>query len=141
MWSALDTERDLPSALWLPLPCQGQGLLLSYSSKGSLICFLGFLAVFLICGKKVGEIEAFLLGRKTLSIPLLELFHLWVCSIVSPFIHCASYQITLLLAVLSCQQLTLVSLRCCFHQGTRVDPLKLGPRIVIMDLDVLWGQL
>ena len=33
-----------------------------------------------------------------------------------------------------------VSLRCCFHQSSRVDPLKSGPRIaVIMDLDPLWA--
>jgi len=36
--------------------------------------------------------------------------------------------------------IVLVSLRCCFYQSPRVDPLKSGPRIaVIMDLDPLWA--
>ena len=66
-----------------------------------------------------------------------------------PFWSCVGSQGKQLLALLSVSSylcvglnLALVTLRCCFHQDTGIDPLRSGPRTsVVMHLDQLWKQL
>ena len=82
---------------------------------------------------EAGKIRA--LGENPLSIPLIKLFT-YECALF--FNYCAGSQSTLLL-VLLCRQLALVSVRYCFHQAISIDPMRLGPRImVLMPLCPLW---
>ena len=75
--------------------------------------------------------------------------HQRVCSAVSPVTRCANTQGTPLLApsvglisTLECQRLALVSLSCCFHKSTSMDPLKSCPGTVVVEhLDPLWELL
>lgn len=71
---------------------------------------------------------------------------------MSPFTHSVGFQGTMLLALpltptqlWGCQKLALVSLRCLFHQAISTDPLKSGPRTVVVVLLgllwELWGQV
>lgn len=88
----------------------------------------------------------YLTGREATEYSSSGAIHLWVCSVVSPFTcsELSDYTVvgSALGSVLTVSMLVIVpvSLRCCFHQSSRVDPLKSGPRIaVIMDLDPLWA--
>lgn len=75
---------------------------------------------------EAGRIRA--LGEDPLSIPLIKLFT-YECALF--FNYCAGSQSTLLL-VLLCRQLALVSVRYCFHQAISIDPMRLGPRIMVL---------
>ena len=138
---ALDIERGHLFALWLSWPYQRWGLLLSCWSRGPPICFLASYLQW-----EVKEIGVLSLGGKPLSTSPLELFtygYALLCHLLPVVwtlrLHCCSTALGFMLTV-SMLVIVLVSLRCCFHQSSRADPLKSGPRIaVIMDLDPLWA--
>ena len=78
---ALDIEQGLSFALWLSLPCQGQGLFPNCWSRGPQICFL---AVFLICVVRyVGLDHSHWEGSHWV-------FPFWNCSHVS-VLHCVHF--------------------------------------------------
>ena len=86
------------------------------------------------------------IGRAAPEYSSARAVHWVVCYAVSPVTCHAGLQSTVLLALpltqpqlWECQQLALIFLRHFFHKATSTDPLKSGPRtIVVAHLDPLW---
>ena len=121
-------------ALWLSLPCLWWGLLPGLWRRSPQICFF---TMILICGEGRWDWSTPTgiapLGMFTLGSVLCATSHALCELSCDPGRHCSWPHLN------HGYPMALMSLRCCFHQVTSIDPLKSGPRIAfIMELDPLW---